>query len=133
MFVSIKEVGTRPALLTKARMNAPQGAKAIADTIYDSNICDRAILMIDWDGDSLWDTASKGPMPEEMKRPLFIIYADKYYSNVNRYASIEIPLDMEEVFGQDNFTREIAMELAQHIKEEFERKHYESYSMKEFH
>lgn len=131
-FVTVKEVGSRPTFTTPARVNAPQGAKVLADMLHASGVCDRAILMIDWDGDSLWDTQSKGPMPKEIKKPIFVVYADKYFSEVNRYAYIEIPIDIEDAFGQDNFSNTVAAELVDHIRKEFEYKYYQSDFVKEY-
>lgn len=110
--------------MTPARLNAPQGAKAIADIAHQRNAADLLSVVIDWEGDELFGDGSPGA------KPIVYIYAAKYFQNINRTAYIEIPLDMEEAFSQSNFSNLVAEELVQYIIEEFERKQYESQTMK---
>lgn len=121
--VEVKEYGARPALMTPARLNAPQGAKAIADLAHESGVVDYLSIVIDWDGSHFMGEQS-------FNKPIIYIYAAKYFQNINRTAYIEIPLDMEEAFSQSNFNSVVAAELVQHIAEEFEKKLSESYHMK---
>lgn len=121
--IEVAEYGSRPSFLTPARLNAPQGAKAIADLAYKYNVADYMMIAIDWDGTHFkWD---KNFTP----KPILYIYATKYFQNINRNAYIELPIDIEEAFGESNFTNTVAVELLQHIAEQFDIKAYESTNM----
>lgn len=123
--VEVAEHGNRPVLMTPARLNAPQGARAIADLAHNREVADYMIVVIDWDGSHLWEKEMQA-----VATPIMYIYAAKYFHNIGRAAYIEMPIDLEEAFGQSNFTSEVAEEIVQHIHEEFEKKAYESTHMK---
>lgn len=129
-YVSVKEIGSRPIIMTPARINAPQGAKVLADMLHDSGLVDMALVTLDWEGDFFWDTENNGPMPKELRKPVMFIYAAKYYQQVDKVAYIEMPIDVEDAFAQSNFSNDVALEIIDHIRLEFEQKLYESYHMK---
>lgn len=123
--IEVVEHGSRPVLMTPARLSAPQGVRAIADIAYEVNAADYMVIAIDWDGTHLFGAGN------EAAKPIIYIYAAKHFQNINRTAYIEIPLDIEEAFGQSNFSNLVATEIVQHIVEQFEIKAYESTHMKE--
>jgi hypothetical protein len=122
--VEVAEHGSRPVLMTPARINAPQGARAIADVAMQRNAADLLRVVIDWEGEQLFGSDNPAAMP------IVYIYAAKYFPNIDRTAYIEIPLDMEDAFSQSNFTSGLAQDIVDYIIEQFEQKAHESYSMK---
>ena len=112
--------------MTPARLNAPQGAKVIADIAHKRNAADLIRIVIDWEGDTLFGQGNAAAIP------IVYIYAAKYFPNINRTSYIEIPLDIEEAFNQSNFSNAVANDIVDYIIEQFEQKAYESQSMKGF-
>jgi hypothetical protein len=111
MIVRVAEVGDRPLIATAARLNAPQGAKVLADVLYDLDFCDDILLTLDWD------------------KSVLAISAGKAYPSIRRRADIEVILDMEEAFQQDNFSLATVTETIAYLRSEFEKKNDEAKAM----
>jgi hypothetical protein len=111
MRVRVAEVGERPLIATAARLNAPQGAQVIADVLYDQDFADDVLLTLDWERNALAINAVKG------------------YPDIRRRADIEFVVDMNDAFQKDNFGRETAMAIVDHLVEEFHKKDDEAKQM----
>lgn len=111
MRVRVAEAGSRPVIATAARLNAPQGAQVIADVLYDLDFCDDVLLTLDWERNAL------------------AISAVKFYPDISRRADIDFVVDMEDAFKQDNFSREVAMGIVDHLLDEFHKKDDEAKQM----
>ncbi len=106
--VIVVEEGTRPALMTLARRNAPQGARVIADIFADESFIDIAIIKISWQGDGF--------------TPALIIDTVKFFIEYGgRRLEHHWVLDLEDAFGYGNFSHEVAASIVDQIKLEFER------------
>jgi hypothetical protein len=111
MRVRVAEAGDRPMLATAARLNAPQGAQVLADVMHDLDFCDDVLLTLDWEKNAL------------------AVSAVKIYPDIRRRADIDFVVDMEDAFHQDNFSREIAMGIIDHLIDEFHKKDEEAKQM----
>jgi hypothetical protein len=111
MRVDVTEVGNRPLIATAAKLNAPQGAKVLADVLVDMNFAEHCLLVLDWE---------KGAL---------VVSCAKRYPDIGRRADIDFALDMEDAFQQDNFSRDIAIEMMDHLRSEFQRKDDEAKRM----
>ena len=107
MKVVVREVGDRPTITTPARMNAPQGAMALADLLAEEEFADLCDIVIDWEGDGftpalilntfLWPPQYKG-----------------------RHLKSQWVLSIEDAFGIDNFDNALARQMVFALKEEFQ-------------
>lgn len=107
----VREAGERPVLATPARMNAPQGARALADLLSEEDYCDLCILTIDWEGDGF--------------TPVLTVFAVKWYIKGGGVRlQVEWNIDIDDAFEQDNMDngilRQIVYDLGEfiHQKEE---------------
>ena len=119
MKVAAAERGDRPELLTKSRQIAPQAAVYLAKALEEKTFADSALIVIDWLGDFNWQ--GTGPMPDELRLPAMIIIVEKRVPGVGRM-KIEVPLELEDMFGQDNASKDdldwIVMSLEQQVASE---------------
>jgi hypothetical protein len=106
--VDLSEVGERPQIATAARLNAPQGAKVIADALADKDFAQHAVLVLDWE---------KGVLAIAMA---------KRYPDIGRRADIDFVVDMEDAFTRDQFGLETVMEIIDHLESEFRKKDEEA-------
>ena len=111
MKVDVSEVGARPTILTPARMNAPQGARVLADVIHDLDFADYCLLVLDWE------------------KNVLAVVATKRYPDIRRRADIDFIVDMDDAFTKDNFGLEVAKNIVDHLREEFEKKDAEAKAM----
>jgi len=107
MKVIVRELGTKPAIMTPARINAPQGAKALADIMAEENYADMATISVDWEGDGL--------------TPVLSILTVKFFPE---YAPENLqhfwPIDMEDAFGSAGTAdRETLLAINQQLREHF--------------
>lgn len=108
MKVVVREAGARPVVATSARINAPQGAKALADLLADEDFADMAILTIDWDGDGFTSVLT--------------IYTVKWYIEYSgQRLEHEWNVDIEDAFGQDNMTNGTLRQMVEDLRDEFRR------------
>lgn len=112
MIVRVAEVGSRPLIATAARLNAPQGAQVLADVLYDMDFADDCLLTLDWD---------KGAL---------VVSCAKAYPDIQRRADIDFALDMEQAFTRDEFGKDIAIEMMDHLRTEFRKKDDEAKAMR---
>jgi len=104
----VREAGDRPTILTSARMNAPAGAQALADLLVDHDFADMSILTIDWEGDGF--------------TPALIIDTVKWFPQfMGKRLEHHWVLSLEDAFGVDNFDNELARQMVNELRIEFER------------
>ena len=113
MKVVVRELGGRPPIATPARLNAPQGAKALADLLADKDFADLCVINIDWEGDGF--------------TPVLNIVTVKWFVEYGgRRLEHNWPIDLEDAFGQDNMDngilRSIVSQLEEHFHEMTERR-----------
>jgi len=109
MKVVVREIGSRPVISTPARLNAPQGAKALADLLADKDFADLCVLNIDWDGDGF--------------TPVLMVVAVKWFIEYGgQRLEMEWPIDIDEAFGRDNMNNGILRDIVLHMEEEFHAK-----------
>lgn len=124
MRVIVVERGERPALMTKARVIAPQAAKFFADRLETQTFADQASIVLDWMGDYHWN--SDTPMPEELRLPAMYIVAEKWYPQIEQWLKVDVALDVESMFGRDDAKaddlEEVGQQLAEKVRSEEKRK-----------
>lgn len=110
MNVSVLELGSRPSLLTKARLNAPQGAKAIGALLGQQEWADLAMVALDWQPDEL---AGGERANDAVLRML--VY--KEVKPRNRVLTISWNLDVNDIFTKDQITRDDLMWVVDELKQ----------------
>lgn len=113
MKVIVREMGRRPVISTPGRINAPQGAKALADLLADEDFADLCVLTLDWDGDGF--------------TPAFVVETFKWVIELKgQRLTLEWVIDLDDAFGQDLMThsilRGIVADLRNLTNEEVERR-----------
>lgn len=107
MKVIVRELGSKPTVMTPARYNAPQGAQALADIMAKETYADMATISVDWQGDG--------------HTPVLSILTVKFFPE---YAPENLqhfwPIDMEDAFGSGaNANRETLLDINEMLKEHF--------------
>lgn len=106
MKVVVREAGDRPAITTPARLNAPQGAKALADLLADETFADLCDILIDWQGDGF--------------TPALVINTFKWFPQYEgRRLQSQWILSLDDAFGIDNFDNALARQIVFSLREEF--------------
>lgn len=107
MKVIVRELGNKPTLMTPARINAPQAAKALADIMAEETYADLCTVSVDWEGDGMT------PVLSLLTVKFFPEYAPE---NLQHFW----PIDMEDAFGSDEkANRETLLEINEMLKEHF--------------
>lgn len=91
MIVEVVESGERPGILTRARLNAPQGCKRLGELFGMQDFADKAIVVLDW-------------QPEEIEgsEPIVRVYA--YKRVANRLLTLEQRYAVNDIFGANIVT-----------------------------
>lgn len=95
MKVSVIELGKRPSILTKARMNAPQGSKALGQILESQRWAESAIVALDW-------------QPEELNGlndAIIRLVVSRYVPERKRFLDITLNLDVNDIFTRDEINR----------------------------
>lgn len=113
MKVIVREMGRRPVIATPGRLNAPQGARALADLLAEEDFADMCVLTLDWEGDGF--------------TPAFVIETFKWVIQLKgARLSTEWVIDLDDAFGQDNMSHSILRGIVEDLRvltnEEIERK-----------
>lgn len=109
MKVVVRESGNRPVLSTPARINAPQGAKALADLLAVESFADMAILTIDYDGDGI--------------TPAFVVKVVKWFPQFDgRILQADWVMSLDDLFGVDNFNGDLSRQIVFEVKQLMEEK-----------
>lgn len=107
MKVIVRELGKRPVLATAARLNAPQGAKALADLMAEEEFADLCVINIDWES-----------IPPAMVVDIIGWYKDW----AGEPLKLQWPIEIEDAFGQDNMDSGILRLIVESCREEFNSK-----------
>ena len=107
MKVVVRELGSRPPIATPARLNAPQGAKALADLLAPETFADLCIINIDWEGDGFT------PVMEVITIKWFIEYNGQRLEH-------RWPIELEDAFGIDNMDNSILRSMVSQLREHFD-------------
>lgn len=99
----VRETGRRPAVATPARINAPQGAIALAQLFEPHDFADMVTMTIDWEDGCMYVDAAKWhrewPGQPILNRP---------------YA-----VDLEDAFGMDNMENSTLREIVEGFRTVF--------------
>ena len=119
MSVLAKEVGERPVLMTQARRFAPAAVVHLGRLFEQENFADSVVILLDWNGDVFWDT-DNGPMPPELAKPAIHVVVEKSYPQYKKEnrLTLDMRLDIEEMFGHDNATPDDLQEVVNAFKEQ---------------
>ena len=107
MKVIVRELGNKPNIMTPARINTPQAAKALADIMANEEYADLATINVDWEGDGF--------------TPVLSIHTVKWFP---QYAPENLqhfwPIHMDDAFGSDEkANRDTLLDINQQLKEHF--------------
>lgn len=111
MDVKAVEMGNRPLLMTKARRFAPAGAKVLGELLGDQTWADYAWVVLDWEN----ETKSQ---PDDSHKPILVVQVHKLlpeYTERN-HLTIEVTLDVEDIFGGDNMTAESILNIVHELR-----------------
>ena len=106
MKVVVRELGPRPPIATPARLNAPQGAKALADILANEDFADLCIISIDWEGDGFT------PVMQMVTIKWFIEYGGQRLEH-------DWHIDLEDAFGSDNMNNSTLRNMVAQVREHF--------------
>lgn len=109
MKVVVRELGRRPSIMTPARLNAPQGARALADIMARENYADLCTISVDWVGDGF--------------TPVLSVYTVKFLPEIAPENLQHFwPIDMEDAFGSgEKADRDLLLSINQQLKDMFNR------------
>ena len=109
MRVVVGQNGNPPAITTPARMNAKQGADALAALLAPHDFADLCVLTIDFEGDGF--------------TPVLRIDTFKWFPQYGgRRLELYWQLSLEDAFGLDNFDNNVARTIVNMLQVEFEEK-----------
>jgi hypothetical protein len=109
MVVRVLEYGTRPSVMTRARLNAPQAARAFGQLFEQRNFADMATVVLDWSN-------SLGQQPEEVAKPVLHLIVVKLYPGTEKALTVTSRIDVDDVFSQpDVMTRSLMEDLIQEL------------------
>lgn len=109
MNVVVFELGERPALMTKGRVNAPQGARRLADLMANEKFAPEGLVITDWTG-RYGDPEMRGPgLPR-------IILVVRFSPDNENYCIVSINVDLEDTFGRDTLDPADLVEIVQGLK-----------------
>lgn len=102
--VVVAEVGDRPTITTPARLNAPQGAKQLADIMAEIDTIDMGKIVLDWKGDG--------------HTPVMTITAAKTYPGwAGKWLYLDPwHIDIDDAFNQDNMDNGILRQIAEEVR-----------------
>jgi hypothetical protein len=104
----VREAGYRPAVANMARLNAPQGAKVLADLLAEESFADMSIITLDWVGDGY--------------TPVMTIFTVKWFPEYGgQRLEHEWNVDLDDAFGQDNMTNSTLRQMVVDLREVFEK------------
>ena len=106
MKVVVREMGSRPPIATPARLNAPQGAKALADLLAPEEFADLCVITLDWEGDGI--------------TPAMIITTVRWFIEYGGQRLEHVwPIEMEDAFGLDNMDNSMLRNIVQQLRDHF--------------
>jgi len=107
MKVIVRENGARPQIATQARLNAPAGAKALADLLWEEDFADMCIITVDWIGDGI--------------TPVLTIFTVRWFPEYSgARLEHEWNVSIEDAFGLDNMDNSTLRQMVVDLRELFE-------------
>lgn len=106
MLTNYEELGDRPAVLTKARRNAPQFARRIAALLSVEEWADSSDVVLDWS-----DVSDRLPFPY----PVLYVRAYKGIPGVGLLRQ-ELRYDVDDVFSSDVMSATILLDIVHDLQ-----------------
>lgn len=115
MKVDAVEMGERPAAWTLARRYAPAGTKVLAELLEQQDFADIGLIVLDWSNQI-------EAVPDEAAKPVLHIRVYKHLSEytVNNTLRVDARLDVEDVFGNDEMSAEVMVDLVRELRDKVE-------------
>lgn len=107
MHVIAAEYGDRPLVWTKARRFAPQGLRVLADVLERFEFADVGAVVLDWSN-------VLERQPDEAAKPIIIVQTVKFVGPKN--LQVEVRLDVDDIFGNDDITAENLLDVVQQME-----------------
>lgn len=115
MNVVAVELGERPVLFTNARRFAPEGVKVLAELMGHLEFATDGIIILDW-------TDQLNQQPDGAAIPVVIVRATKVFpefGETNNQLTVEVRLDVEDLFGNDNVTASELVDVVHQVEAYF--------------
>lgn len=112
MIVEVAEAGDRPAVLTKARMNAPQGVKALGMIFAAQDWADKVNILLDWQPEELSQS--------EYKNDAIVRVHVMKRVPPGRLLNLTENFDVNDIFTLDQLTRDDFIWIVDGFKDKME-------------
>jgi hypothetical protein len=106
------ELGERPLLFTKSRRFAPEGVKVLAELLGHMQFATDGIIFLDWSN-------QLDLQPDAAAIPVVVVRTTKWFPEWNQSLTVEVRLDVEDLFGNDNVTANALFDIVQSIESSF--------------
>ena len=113
MIAEVHITGTPPSVMTKARRFAPQAAHAIANYLQTREFAGKAFVVLDWSNET-------GQLPEDAVKPVLYVQAVRDELGKGQ-VRVEQRYDVDDIFGGDNMTPTILVDLCHELEEAVEK------------
>jgi len=112
--IAAVELGERPVLFTNARRFAPEGVKVLGEVLSHMEFATDGIIILDW-------TNQLNEQHDAIAIPVLVIRVAKVFPEFGEGAmlTVEVRLDVEDLFGQDSVTAENLLDITQQIEQKF--------------
>ena len=112
MNVVAVELGDRPVLFTKSRRFAPEGVKVLAELLGHLQFATDGIIILDWSN-------QLDLQPEAVAIPVVVVRTIKFFPEFDQSLTVEVRLDVEDLFGNDNVTPAELLDTVHAIEAKF--------------
>lgn len=112
MIAEVKEIGSRPNIVTPGRSNAPQAAVTLAKIFEQPghNWSDKADIVLDWEN-SLLESDDK-----ELQYPVMLVACSKYVPGKGHLV-VQSRLNIDNVFTGDYVTYEVLSDIVDELRQ----------------
>lgn len=97
MIVEVAEVGERPQLWTKARLQAPKGCAKLGELFGQQDWADKALVILDWQPEELKDS-------ERKHDAIVRVFVFKRVPDLGRRLDLQQNFDVNDIFSVDQIT-----------------------------
>jgi hypothetical protein len=97
VIVEVAEVGTRPQLWTKARLQAPGGCKKLGELFSQQDWADKALVILDWEPEELKDS-------EHKHDAIVRVFVFKRVPDKGKRLDLQQNFDVNDIFSADQIT-----------------------------
>lgn len=112
MNVVAVELGDRPVLFTKSRRFAPEGVKVLAELLGHMQFATDGIIILDWSN-------QLDLQPDAVAIPVVVVRTIKYFPDWGQSLTVEVRLDVEDLFGRDEVTPAELLDTVHAIEAKF--------------